>query len=263
MVRDMGKRVAVVTGASSGMGRRFACTASDYVSYDELWIIARRRDRLEEVASGLPGRKVVPIDADLTSRDAVASIERRILEEKAEIVLLVNAAGFGISQAMTDIDIEVADSMLELNCRALLDMCHICVPHMRRGAMILNIASVAAFQPIPCFAEYGATKAFVLSFSRALWKELRPLGITVTALCPFWTRTEFFDVACSDREKNRVSNFIVMYEADDVVRQGWKDLLHGRDISLYGAVSRLQRALVWLLPHRLVMSIWCRQQGIE
>lgn len=254
------KRIAIVTGASSGMGQWFARTASEYMEFDELWIIARRADRLEALASELAGVAVRPVPMDLTDKDAVASLPGLIREADAEVVLLVNAAGFGKFQAVLDVPQPTADSMLALNCGALMDMCYTILPFMNRGAKILNIASVAAFQPVPYITEYAATKAFVLNFSRGLWKELHPKGITVTALCPYWTKTEFFDIANNRDSKDMVSYFNAMYEPEDVVRRGWRDLMKGRDLSTFGFTARAQIALVKLLPHRLVMWVWCHQQ---
>ncbi len=254
------KRIAIVTGASSGMGRRFAQTAGNNVAFDELWVIARREERLLQLQKELDSQTVVPIAMDLSVKENIASLGERLRKENAEVVLLVNAAGFGKFQAVTDVPQEVADQMLALNCGALMDMCYTCLPFMKRGAKILNIASVAAFQPVPYIAEYAATKAFVLSFSRALWKELQADGITVTALCPYWTRTEFFNVSNTNTSKDRVTYFNAMYEPEDLVRRGWRDLLRGRDVSTYGFIARAQLVLVKLLPHRLVMHIWCKQQ---
>ena len=253
------KRIAIVTGASSGMGRRFAQTAAENVAFDELWVIARREERLLELQKELQGQTVVPIAMDLSVRENISALGERFRKEDAEVVLLVNAAGFGKFQAVTDVSQDDADRMLALNCGALMDMCYVCLPFMHRGAKILNIASVAAFQPVPYIAEYAATKAFVLSLSRSLWKELHRDGITVTALCPYWTRTEFFDVAMGT-SKDRVSYFNAMYDPKDLVRRGWRDLKRGRDVSTYGFIARVQIVLVKLLPHRFVMHVWCKQQ---
>lgn len=254
----MAKRVAIVTGASSGMGREFALTAREHADYDELWIIARRVDRLEELSRQLDGQnvRIIPMDLSLSARELK-------LDEDTEIVLLVNAAGFGKFRSVEEIDIDTAEGMLDLNCGALMQMCYICLPYMKRGARILNIASVAAFQPIPYLCEYAATKAFVLSFSRGLWKELKPKGITVTALCPYWTKTEFFDVAGQGKGKDTVRYFNAMYDPAKVVKRGWRDLERGADVSTYGFIARFQLLLVKLLPHRLVMNIWCSQQKIR
>lgn len=256
-------RIAIVTGASSGMGRLFALTAADHVSFDELWITARREERLEEVRKELGNISVRKIPMDLSLMESPRKIGAMLGEENHEVVLLVNAAGFGKFQTAEAMPLQTADMMAELNCRALMDMCLVCLPYMKRGAKILNIASVAAFQPIPCLAEYAATKAFVLSFSRALWKELKLQGITVTALCPYWTKTEFFDVAEKTGSESPIKYFNAMYRAEDVVRRGWRDLLRGRDLSTFGFIARAQLLLVMLLPHRMVMSVWCRQQKIR
>lgn len=257
------KRVAIVTGASSGMGRIFALTAHMHVSFDELWIVARREDRLREVASGLDGVTVRCLPLDLSDPSSAVSIGKMLEEEGATVVLLVNAAGFGKFQAVEDIPVDIADNMLALNCRAVMDMCYACLPRMEKGSRILNIASEAAFQPVPYVTEYAATKAFVLSFSRGLWKELKGKGITVTALCPYWTRTEFFDRANNRSAQDRVSYFNAMYNPEDLVKRGWRDLLKGRDVSTFGFIARAQIVLVKILPHRLVMNIWCRQQKIS
>lgn len=268
------KRIAIVTGASSGMGRRFAETAAAHVSFDELWVIARRADRLNELAQSLPAVHVVPLALDLTEPAGISAVSERLAAEEVEVVLLVNAAGFGKFQGVKEVPMDVANEMLHLNCRALMDMCYVCLKYMHRGAKILNIASVAAFQPVPYICEYAATKAFVLSFSRGLWKELRHEGITVTALCPYWTKTEFFSVAYNANHKSAgapaeqekhggssaVTYYNVLYEPEDLVRRGWRDLLRGKDVSTYGFVARMQLLLVKLLPHRFVMRVWCSQQ---
>jgi short-subunit dehydrogenase len=253
-------RIAIITGASSGMGRRFAQTAAIHVAFDELWVIARRADRLEALSQELAGQTVRRIPMDLTDGEAMERFTRTLAAENPEIVLLVNAAGFGKFQAVEDIPCKTADSMLALNCSALMDMCYICLPYMKAGSRVLNIASVAAFQPVPYITEYAATKAFVLYFSRGLWKELRPKGITVTALCPYWTKTEFFNVAYTRTEKDRVTYLNAMYDPVDVVDRGWRDLLKGRDLSTFGFIARIQILLVTILPHRLVMKVWCGQQ---
>lgn len=255
--------IAIITGASSGMGRLFAETASAHVQFDELWVIARRADRLEQLAQVLPNQQVRTLPMDLSDPSSIRSLSDLLSAAQPRIALLVNGAGFGKFQAVEDVPQAVADEMLRLNCGALMDMCYACLPYMAKGSRILNIASVAAFQPVPYIGEYAATKAFVLSFSRSLWRELRHKGITVTALCPYWTRTEFFQVADSKDEKNRVHYFNAMYEPADLVARGWRDLLRGRDISTFGFIARAQIVLIKLLPHRWVMSIWCAQQSIK
>lgn len=213
------KRIAIVSGASSGIGQVFSLTARDNMEFDELWVIARREDRLKELAGKLEGKvKVVPLALDLSAAESIQFMKQKLSMENVEVALLINAAGFGKFQAVEYVPMETADKMLDLNCKALMDMCYICLPYMKSGSKILNVSSVAAFQPVPYQCEYAATKAFVLSFSRGLWKELRKKGISVTALCPYWTKTEFFNTAQTGSERDVIHYFNVMYSPEDVVK---------------------------------------------
>ena len=180
-----------------------------------------------------------------------------------EVPLLVNAAGFGKFRAVMDTPLEVNLNMADLNCQAVQAMCQLTVPHMPAGSRIINIASVAAYQPIPYIDVYGASKAFVLSYSRALNRELKGRGIGVTAVCPFWTRTAFFDRAIDPDREPVVKHYAAMYDPKDVVAQAWRDAKRGRDMSRFGAVARFQGVLAKLLPHSFVMSYWMRQQKLS
>ena len=254
------KKIAIITGASSGMGRRFAETVDELGKVDEIWAIARRADRLEELKKTAP-YPVRPISLDLSRAEAADELQQMLEAEQPAIRLLVNASGFGKFQRTDETPLADNMNMVDLNCRAVLALCQVCLPYMKPGSKILNIASVAAFQPIPYINVYGATKAFVLSFSRALNREVKPLGIRVMALCPFWTKTEFFDRAVVT-EDAVVKKYIAMYDPKDIVKRAWADLKKGRDVSIYGFKARGQVALVKLLPHSLVMDIWMKQQKL-
>ena len=256
------KKVAIITGASSGMGRRFAETAREWGGIDEIWAIARRADRLEALKESAP-YPVRPIALDLTDPAAFDSVEALLAEEKPQVMLLVNASGYGKFQAVADTPLADDLNMVDLNCKALMALCQLAVPYMPAGGQIINIASVAAFQPIPYINVYGATKAFVLSFSRALNRELKSRGIRVMAVCPFWTKTEFFDRAIESGRDTVVKKYAAMYDPKDIVKRAWRDAKRGKDVSTYGFVARGQIALVKLLPHSLVMSIWMKQQSLS
>ena len=255
------KRIAIITGASSGMGRRFAETLSCFCSVDEVWAVARRADRLEALRESVP-YPVRPLALDLTDPAALREMEALLAAEQPEVALLINASGYGLFQAVAETAPEKNMNMLDLNCKALMALCQYAIPYMKAGSQIINIASVAAFQPIPYINVYGATKAFVLSFSRALNRELKGRGIRVLAVCPFWTKTEFFDRAVVAGRDAVVKKYIAMYAPSDIVERAWRDAKRGKDVSTYGFVARGQIALVKMLPHSLVMKVWMKQQKL-
>lgn len=255
------KKIAVITGASSGMGRRFAETIEQYGTFDEVWVIARRAPELEALRKTVPF-PIRPLALDLTDRRSFAAYAEALAAEPVEVGLLLNASGFGKFRAVMDTPLDVNLNMTDLNCQAVVAMCQLTVPYMPQGGQIINIASVAAFQPIPYINIYGATKAFVLSFSRALNRELRSHGIAVMAVCPFWTKTAFFDRAVADGETPVVKKYVAMYDPADIVRRTWRDAKRKRDVCKYGFIARFQSGLAKLLPHRLVMDVWMHQQDL-
>lgn len=255
------KKIAVITGASSGMGKRFAETVDQYGTFDEVWVIARQQDKLENLRTVVPFPLRV-LAMDLTDRTSFNRYAAALAEAPVEVGLLMNCSGFGKFSAVLDTPLEVNLNMTDLNCQAVVAMCQLTVPYMPRGSQIINIASVAAFQPIPYIDIYGATKAFVLSFSRALNRELRKQGVSVMAVCPFWTKTAFFDRAVTDGERV-VKKYTAMYDPDDIVRRTWRDAKRGKDVCQYGFVARVQAVLTKLLPHNLVMNVWMKQQKLS
>ena len=255
------KKIAVITGASSGMGRRFAETVTQWGSFDEVWCIARRADRLEELKASVPF-PVKGISLDLTDRASFAAYAELLKEEQVEVGLLVNASGFGKFAAAMDTPLEVNLNMVDLNCQALMAMCQLTVPYMTAGSRIINIASVAADQPIPYINVYAATKAFVLRYSRALNRELKKRGVGVTAVCPFWTKTEFFGRAIDAEEEPVVKKYVAMYEPDQIVFRAWRDAKRGKDVSRFGFKARTQSLLTKIVPHSIVMDVWMGQQKL-
>ena len=253
------KRIAIVTGASSGMGREFVLQLPNWETFDEIWAIARRAERLEELAQNVP-IPVRPIALDLTDPDALAHY-RDLLEAAApDVGLLANIAGFGKFGRYDQIPLEDSLRMIDLNCKALVAMTELTLPYMRRGARLLNLDSLSAFQPVPYLNVYASTKAFVLSYTRSLGRELRPRGIRVMAVNPGWVKTEFFDHALQT-SSTAVTYYNRLYEAKDVMSTALKDLYRTKkDVSIHGFPVRWQVRLVKLLPHSLVMNIWMKQQ---
>lgn len=214
----LGKRIAVVTGASSGLGCEFARQLDGLQVADELWLVARNQEALAEVAAQLdtPARAVA---ADLTSEVDIASIRTLLAAEQPRVTFLVNAAGFGKFGDWQTISDAAVDSMIDLNCRGLVDMTSAALPYMERGGRIIQVASAAAFVPLPHMNVYAATKAFVLRYTRALRWELHGAGITVTALCPTWVKTGFEKVARISGGGNDVGHLFGAQTPQQVVRR--------------------------------------------
>jgi short-subunit dehydrogenase len=163
-----------------------------------------------------------------------------------------------------DDDSAILQNMVDLNCRSIVGITKATQPFMAKGGLMMLIASVAAFQPIPYIATYAATKAFVLSYGRALNRELKKQDARCMCVCPFWTKTAFFDRAIKPNENTVVKKYVVMYTPDQIVKQAWKDAKKKRrDVSMYGATAKGQTLLVKLLPHKLVMSVWQNQQKLK
>ena len=252
--------IAIVTGASSGMGREFVLQLSEYVQVDEIWAIARRAEALEALKEEV-SVPVRPIVLDLLREESFPTIRQLLEAEKPEVKLLVNAAGFGKFGAYHKVSLEDDCRMIDLNCKALLAMTRLCLPFMHAGSHILQLDSLSAFQPVPYITTYGATKAFVLSYSRSMNRELKSRGIRVMAMNPGWVKTEFFNHAFQTNGDGEVQYFDRLYEAKDVVRTGLRDLYRSRkDYSVHGLPVKLQVLAVKIVPHSIVMNIWQKQQ---
>lgn len=257
----MARDTWLITGASAGLGALFAERAA--AAGHDVILVARRAERLEALAAKIAatGVSASVIACDLGAAGAVAGLMREIAARGLAVNTLVNNAGFGVRGAFAEGDGAVQAAMVDLNCRALVELAHAVLPgmvQMRRGG-ILNIASTAAFQPGPGMAVYYATKAFVLSFSEALHEEVRGSGVRVTALCPGPTRTEFADVAGMG-----ASAFFEKNAADPeaVVRDGMRALARGRAIKVSGAMNAAMAGSVGLLPRGLTRRVAARVQKL-
>ena len=246
-------KIAVVTGASSGLGREFARQISArYSKFDEIWLIARRTERLEEVADEIKLTSRV-ISLDLSSKDELMALKELLEENAPDIKLLVNCAGYGKSGSFDELGYDEQLGMIDINCRALTAVTKLCLPYISSNSRIIELASAAAFMPQPDFAVYAATKSYVLSFSKAINKELKPKKITVTAVCPGPVDTEFFDIA----GKNvKLLKRMVMAKPENVVEQAIKDAALGNELSIYGRTMKLAHVAGRFLPHRLFMKFF-------
>ena len=188
-------KTAIVTGASTGLGREFVRQLADvFPEVECYWLIARRVDRLEELASSLPDKQVECLSMDLCDTMSFMALQEKLSAQQPEVVLLVNSAGCGYLGNIGEVDTASQTRMIDLNLRALTAVTNITVPFMAPGGCILNVSSIASFCPNPRMTVYSSTKAYVSSFTVGLAEELKPKGITVTAVCPGPMKTEFLDV---------------------------------------------------------------------
>ena len=243
-------KVALITGASAGLGVEFARQLAK--RGHSLVLAARRKDRLEELAKELGNARAVAID--LSEANSAAKLMADLEANSESVELLVNNAGFGLIGRFAELDAKRLRQMIDLNVGALTDLCRAAAPAMieRKSGAILNVASTAAFQPGPKMAVYFATKAFVLSLSEALHEELKPHGIKVSCLCPGPTRTEFGDVAGFGG--NGLFDRVAM-NAAEVVETGLEGLDKNRAVVVPGLVNKLTASSGRFAPRSVVRKI--------
>lgn len=240
-------KVALVTGASAGLGEIFARRLA--AAGHRLVLVARREDRLHALAREIGNSRVLPVD--LSDKAAASRIADDCKAAGEEVDLLVNNAGFGLAGRFVTMDAGQVRAMIDLNCGALADLCRAFAPAMveRRSGGIINVASTASFQPGPGMAVYFATKAFVLSFSEALHEELKPAGVSVSALCPGPTETEFGAVAGFE-PKGAFEKFGM--QAEPVVDAGLAGLKRNQAVVVPGVANKIGAQASRFLPRALI-----------
>src|SRR6266513_170724 len=231
---------ALVTGGSSGIGLELAKCLAQH-GFD-LAIVARTRDALEAAAGQIEGQQDVKVHvfaADLRRREAPQAIFDFLRNENIPVEILINNAGFGLGGEFAETELTRELEMIQVNIAALTHLTKLFLPAMikRRSGRILNVASTAAFQPGPLMAVYYATKAYVLSFSEALAEELRDSGVTVTALCPGPTRTDF--AASAQVPESRLSTLFGIADATSVAEYGVTAMFHGRRVAVPGIKNKI------------------------
>jgi uncharacterized protein len=240
---------ALVTGASSGIGEALARELA--ARRVDLVLVARSADRLSALAGELGSEHGVDVEllpADLTDDEQLTTVEDRLRGAAAPIDLLVNNAGVGQVGDFADLDVAGAQQQVELNIIAPLRLTHAALPGLRerRGA-VLNVSSIGANQPVPRMATYAATKAFLTSWSEALFEELRGSGVHVTVLAPGFTRTNFVDAADAGSEASRIPSFI-WSDPTDVARAGLHGVARGRAVVTPGPLYALGAGVSSVTP---------------
>lgn len=266
------RTIAVITGASSGLGSEFARQIDAQGEVKEIWLIARRREKLVEVAAQLHTQTMV-LCADLSLREGICVVAKTLADANRaaassgeggiSVRYLVNAAGFGKIGSYRDIPLEEVDRMIDLNCRGAVDMTQIILPYCARGSRVLEICSTAGFQPFQYLNVYAASKSFLYRYSRALNMELlrEGTGITVTAVCPYWvTDTEFIPGAESTAKSSCGNRFIRHYplstKKETVVAHALADASLGLSVSTPGLVCTVHRFFAKILSSNVLMWCW-------
>jgi short-subunit dehydrogenase len=250
---------ALITGATAGLGAEFARQLAG--SGHDLVIVARDTARLESTQKSITDEFGVTVDvlpADLTTDDGCTAVAERIADPQHPVAVLVNNAGFGMYQVFGTGELSAEERQLDLNVRAVLRLAHAAVRAMtaRRSGRIINVSSVAGFVPRGSNATYSAGKAWVTMFSEALSVQLRGSGVTVTAICPGFTRTEFHERAHADMSHVPERMWL---DAADVVREGLADAFDGKPVSVPSRQYRTLVTAVRLIPRPLLRRIMARR----
>ncbi len=247
-------KIALITGASSGLGAEFARQISNLQgskAVEELWLLARRQDRLEALAQELSQPcKILPLD--LLKLEDLDRLKVELSAVQPQIAYLVNSAGWGRQGYFADQEPRAHQDMVDLNMRALLDVTYLAKPYLVSGAQVLQIASVASFLPQPAYAVYAASKSFVLYFSRALHREWRREGITVTAVCPNLMETEFLAKAGMGGKSKSIKS-LGLEQASRVVKVALKRSAAGKDLSISSWVGKGIYAASKILPQSSIL----------
>ncbi len=252
----MKKKIAIVTGASSGMGQEFIRQFDKaLLSVEEIWVIARRRKRLETLKAEYNRIPIRVFGVDITKDDELKVIENRLQEEQPGVSLLVNAAGVGRAGRFDEITQQDALRMIDVNNRALVAITHMVLPYMLAQSNLIQIASASAFMPQTEFSVYAASKAFVFSFSRALRAELcktQP-GVVVTIVCPGPVDTEFLTL-CNAGQEQKTMKKLVTVSVEPVVKKALRDAKAGKELSIYGFPMKAVYFVSKVLPHGLFLK---------
>jgi len=246
-------KIAIVTGASSGLGKKFAIYSQLFFKdIEEIWIIGRNYKNLLKTAKYI-NANVRIFTTDITNEEDMEVIKQTLKEEKPEIELLINCAGVGYMGSFSRISEDDNVKMIDVNCKALTVMNYICIPYMIKGGRIINVASAAAFIAQSNFAVYSATKSYVLSLSDSLGKELRKQQIYVLAVCPGSVNTPFFDEAEKYENRKWFKKYVMAQSKNVVLKALWDSKKH-KTRSIYGLFIILFYLACKLLPHKLMMK---------
>ncbi len=248
--------IAVVTGASSGLGTEFVKAIADmYPALDEIWIMARRKEKLEEISKRILTVNCRTIVCDVTNARDINMYQDMLKEFSANVKLLVNNAGFGKLGNFYEIPSEHSMNMIRLNCEALTVITAATLEYMKPLSQIINVSSIASFVPNARMAVYSSTKAYVTSFSRALREELKSQKINVTAVCPGPMETEFLSLANIEPGSSRTFDTLPRVNPQIVAQKSLIAAANGKGVYTPHGFYKFYRILSKIIPHSVLMKL--------
>ena len=245
--------IAILTGASAGLGKSFfQSLVTRYPDLDGIWLIARRKERLEEMAAGCPV-PVTVLPLDLVDPASYDLLGEKLKEEQAKVKILINNAGLGELDNVIDSTWPVQSRMVDLNCRALTAVTTVALPYMEKGGFVLNVCSIASFCPNTRMTVYSSTKAYVMSFTKGLREEMKPYGVNVSAVCPGPMKTEFLDVA-GIGDRSPMFKMLPYSDPDVVADRAIVAAAKGWCVYTPKGLFKFYRVLAKLVPHTIMMQ---------
>jgi len=251
--KGMEKKIAIVTGASGGIGKEFTRLLIKE-KVDEIWAVARNQEKLTTLKREL-GDKIITISKDLSQTEELISIGKMLEEQKPVIAFLINNAGVAKMGNYDDFEVKEIENTIRINCSALTILCTLCIPYMKRESRILNISSASSFQPLPYLNLYAATKVFERAYSRALNIELKKKGISVTAVCPSWVDTDLL-VKEVNGEKVKFPGIV---SPEKVAVKALRDAKKGKDMSVCTLYVKYLHIMAKILPQKKIMNVWVKK----
>ena len=246
--------VAIITGASGGIGSEFARQLNQLGVIDEFWFVARNELRMQALADEL-GVTAKIISADLTTMDGINKVRTALEEEKPSVSFLVNASGFGNYGAFDEISEDEVIKMIDLNAKALVLLTHMIIPYMEVGGRIIELGSGSCFAPLPYFNIYSSSKVFVLHYTKSLNYELKKYGVRATCFCPGWVDTEFLGKSKANGNTHP-KTMKPLLKCEDVVRKCIKASIKGRVMCVTNWYTKLQHLLFKIIPDCILTQLW-------
>ena len=254
--------IAVITGASSGIGSQFARELKTRLGIDEFWFIARRRDRMEQLRDEL-GVKAKIIAADLTTKEGIELVRSELEASRPTVRFLINAAGFGNFGRFDELAPTDEERMIDLNVKATVLLTGMTIPYMERGGRIIQLGSGSCFTPLPNFNVYASSKSFVLHYTKALNYEIKSYGLRATCFCPGWVDTEFIGKASQASGVSHPKKTKPLLNCERVVRKCVRASVRGRAMCVTNWFTKLQHVLFKLVPDCLLTRAWMIMQVKE